>query len=135
MKLYCSSWSVSQSTVVSFYSTLLAQKSLPSYSASLDMKNGRRLKVKYKCSLCFPLVCTYAISFLLMTPFFSFFSAYNSLSLITLKIALTLIPFCCQGLVVGAGTGSPLYSSILTFACLGHTACLSSYRKGLLLQL
>lgn len=82
----------------------------------------------FVCSLCFPLVCTYAISFL-MTPFFSFFSAYNFLSLITLKIALTLIPFCCQELVVGAGTGSPLYSSILTFACL------SSYRKGYLLQL
>lgn len=82
----------------------------------------------------FLLVLTYAIRFLLMTPFFPFFSAYTSLSFM-LKVALTLIPFCCQGLVFGAGAGRPIYSNILTFACLGHPAYLSSGRKSHFLQL
>lgn len=58
------------------------------------------------------LVLTYAIRFLLMTPFFPFFSAYTFLSFM-LKVALTLIPFCCQGLVFGAGAGRPIKATFL----------------------
>lgn len=83
--------------------------------------------------LCIFLVLIYAIRFL-VTPFFSFFSACNSLSFMS-KVALTLIPFCCQELVFGAGAGKPIIRSILTFARLGHPAYLSSSRKSHFLEL
>lgn len=78
------------------------------------MKNRERLKVKIQVLVLhmFLLVLIYALRVLLTTPLFSFFSIYNSLS-IMLKIALTLIPFCCQGLVFGAGAGKPIYRAFL----------------------
>lgn len=131
-----SSWLGSQSRVVSFHSAYLALKSLPSHFASLDTKNGKGWEIQVLVlhgSHLFLLMLL--IFFLWRTPFSSPVLAYNSLFPVMLRMALKFIPFCFQGPVVAAATESPPDSSLLTFACLGYPACLSSNRKWHFLQI